>query len=363
MPRLSDPLSIKGFTLRNRFVMPPMVTGMAENYTPSEHQLAWYAERAGAGIGLVVAESTVVAPDAGLVANQLGAWDDSQIVGLGRLARTIHEHHVPAVLQIVHGGGRAWRATPDQPRIGASAVTLAPGPPPRPMRESEIADVIDLFTEAARRALAAGFEGVEVHAAHYYLLSQFLSPVTNQRTDRWGGDLAGRARLAVEVVRAVRRTIGREPLIFCRMHALENVEGGLSTEEIAAAARMLVDAGVDVIDASAIGQSAVASWVGGTYLQTSSATGELRRAVSVPVIAVGKLGEPGVAQRALDDGCADLVALGRQLIADPRAAEKILAGRDDEIGRCQQCFACFASIRTGPVRCSVNKNIPGSRPA
>jgi len=244
------------------------------------------------------------------------------------------------------------------------------------MRESEIADVIDLFTEAARRALAAGFEGVEVHAAHYYLLSQFLSPVTNQRTDRWGGDLAGRARLAVEVVRAVRRTIGREPLIFCRMHALENVEGGLSTEEIAAAARMLVDAGVDVIDASAIGQSAVASWVGGTYLQTSSApakdapagaylaaTGELRRAVSVPVIAVGKLGEPGVAQRALDDGCADLVALGRQLIADPRAAEKILAGRDDEIGRCQQCFACFASIRTGPVRCSVNKNIPGSRPA
>lgn len=366
-PTLATPLDIRGVVCPTRIVMAPMVTGMAADHTVGDAHLAWYGERAAAGIGLVVVESTAIAPDAMLVERTLGAWEDPQIPGMTRLADEIRRHGVPGLVQIVHGGARSWRADPDAKRPGPANVAVMPGHPPRPMSEAEIEGAIADFAGAARRVIAAGFAGVEIHAAHYYLLSQFLSPRTNHRTDRWGGDLAGRARLALEVVRAVRRAIGAEPLLAVRMHAIELVQGGLSTADAVALAAMFQAAGVNLIDASGIGQSAWVRDEDGGYLQTSSApargaapgiylaaTRELRHAVTIPVIAVGKLGEPGVAQRALDDGSADLVALGRQLIADPYAAAKLIAGRDADINRCEECFACFSSIRRGRVRCSVN---------
>jgi NADPH2 dehydrogenase len=228
--------------------------------------------------------------------------------------------------------------------------------------------VIQAFAAAARRAKAAGFDGVEVHAAHYYLLSQFLSPYANRRQDRWGGDPLCRVRIGVEVTRAIRDAVGPRFPVFCRMHGVERFEGGMSTEDAITCGRAFAAAGVDVIDASAIGQASFGSWEGQSYLNTSSVlpkgappgafapfAGRLRQALGVPVIAVGKMGEPGVAQRALDEGQADLVAIARQLIADPCAAEKLLAGRDGEIERCQECLTCFAAIRKGPLKCRVNR--------
>jgi 2,4-dienoyl-CoA reductase-like NADH-dependent reductase (Old Yellow Enzyme family) len=297
----------------------------------------------------------------------LGLWDDAQVAALAGLARAIQAEGVPAVLQIVHGGAKAFRDDLAQERIGPSTVALMPGPAPRSMTEAEIQGAIEAFARSAARAKAAGFDGVEIHAAHYYLISQFLSPYTNHRGDRWGGDWSGRLRLAVAVVRAVREAVGEGYPVFCRMHSVECLEGGLSSEEAVLAAQALVQAGVDVIDASGIGQASLGQWQGQPFLNASSllpkeaaggafaaSAGRIRAAVGVPVITVGKLSEPGVAQAVLDAGQADLIALARPLIADPRAAAKLLAGQDAGIVRCKECLACFAAIRKGPIRCSMN---------
>jgi len=367
MPRLSDPLQVKGLQFRSRLVMAPVMTGLAVDGRPSQAQLDYYGARARDGVGLVVVESTAIAADARLMPNNLGIWEDAQVPGLAALARSIQDQGVPAVLQIVHGGARAWREDPAQERVGPSAVALLPGPAPRAMTEAEIAEVIAGFARAARRAQAAGFQGVELHAAHYYLISQFLSPYANRREDGWGGDLAGRSRLAVAVVRAVRLAVGADFPVLVRMHAQENLEGGLSTEDAIALARALEAAGADLLDLSGIGQSSLGEWQGQPFLNTSSvlpkdapgaafapATGRIRAAVGIPVIAVGKLAGPGLAQAVLDRGEADLVALGRPLIADPLAAGKLLAGQDAAIVRCKECLSCFAAIRKGAIRCAVN---------
>jgi 2,4-dienoyl-CoA reductase-like NADH-dependent reductase (Old Yellow Enzyme family) len=228
--------------------------------------------------------------------------------------------------------------------------------------------MVAAFAAAARRAKAAGFDGVEVHAAHYYLISQFLSPYSNRRQDRWGGDRAGRARFAVEVVKAVRAAVGADFPIFCRMHSVEFLEGGMALEDAVFFAQALQEAGVDVLDGSGIGTSSIGQWEGRPFLNASSvpakgaapggyaaSAGVLRAALRIPVITVGKLSEPGAAQGVLDQGQADLVALARPLIADPLVAQKLLDGRDDEIARCQECLACFVAIRKGPLHCSVNK--------
>jgi 2,4-dienoyl-CoA reductase-like NADH-dependent reductase (Old Yellow Enzyme family) len=368
MPQLTDPLDLKSLRLRNRLVMAPMVTGMAVDHRASEDQLAWYADHARAGLGLVIVESCAIAPDATIMPFMLGIWDDTFIPGLGRIAAAIHGEGVPAILQLVHGGARSQRADLSQVRLGPSAVPLLPGPAPRAMSEAEILGVIDAFASAAQRAMAAGFDGIEIHAAHYYLLSEFLSPYSNRRADAWGGTRAGRAKLVVETIRAVRKAVGPKALLFCRMHAVEFLEGGLSEEDAHSFARTFADAGVDVLDASGIGTSSWGDWEGQPFLNTSSIlpktapagtfapyTGRLRDKLGIPVIAVGKLAETGVAQQVLDEGQADLVAIARQLIADPATGTKLLEGRAEEIQRCQECLACFASIRKGPIKCAVNK--------
>ena len=370
MPRLSDPFRVKGLQLRNHLVMAPMVTGLAADHGPAPAQLRWYEERAGAGVALVVVEATAIDPEALILPAMLGLWDDAQVPGLARLARAIHGHGVPAVLQLVHAGARSFRADSARERVGASPVAQLPGPPPRAMTEAEILGVIESFARAAGRAKAAGFDGVEIHAAHYYLLSQFLSPYCNRRTDRWGGDLAGRARLAVAAVKAVRRTVGEDFVIFCRMHSVEFLEGGVSTGDAVYFARALEAAGVDVLNLAGIGQASLGEWEGRPFLATSPApakgspagafaasAGVVRSAVGIPVITVGKLAEPGAAQEVLDRGLADLVALARPLIADPQAAAKLLAGRDGEIDRCRECLSCFTAIRNGGIRCPVNADL------
>ena len=370
MPMLTDPLEVKGLHLRNRLVMAPMVTGLAEHHLASEAQIAWYRDHARAGVGLVIVESTAILQDATIMPYNLGLWEDAQIPGLARIAAAIKAEGVPAVLQIVHGGAKAVREDLSRERLAASAVALMPGPAPRAMTEAELQGVIEAFARAALRAVQAGFDGVELHAAHYYLISQFLSPCTNLRTDRWGGSLENRMRLGVEVAKAVRAAVGPRIAVFCRMHSTENLEGGLATSDSVQFAQALEAAGVDLIDASGIGTSSLGDWQGQAFLNTSSVPAKgapgggyapaahlIRKAVGIPVITVGKLSEPGVAQAVLAQGQADLVALGRPLIADFEAARKLLEGRDDELARCRECLSCFAAIRKGPIHCSVNQEL------
>lgn len=221
------------------------------------------------------------------------------------------------------------------------------------------------------RAEAAGFDGVEIHGAHLYLLSQFLSPLTNLRTDAYGGSAEGRAALAIEIVRAVRERLGPDYPIFFRMNALENLEGGTEPDEAAAIAVHLASAGVDVLDLSLAVQGVWKEEGSGKLVMTTSVyardetpggvvdlAAKFKKESGLPVIAVGRLGSGAAARQALGAG-ADLVAVGRQMICDPGTAGKILSGRENEILECEACQACFACLGKGkPVRCKLNKNLP-----
>jgi 2,4-dienoyl-CoA reductase-like NADH-dependent reductase (Old Yellow Enzyme family) len=249
-------------------------------------------------------------------------------------------------------------------------VPLMQGTAPKEMSETDIQSVIAKFAAAAQRAKTASFDGIEIHAAHYYLFSQFLSPLTNLRADKWGGSIENRARFLLDTVEEIRKVVGPDFIISCRVHAVEFLEGGMTTEDSMQVAKMLEGAGVDLINASAIGSG---SWdmVGGQKcLSTTSVppfSGEpgiyvpfaakLKAACGLSVAAVGRLAEPGAADAALGQGL-DLVVIARQIIADPLAPKKMLEGQYPQINQCKSCLNCFKTIREGGIRCPINTEWP-----
>ena len=363
MPNISDPIQIKSMWLQNRLVMAPIVTGLAVDNRVTDANIRWY--QAVKGVGLAIVEASAVDPGGMIVPSQFGTWDDSFLPGLTKVAEAIHGNGAKALIQLVHSGGRSWRAEGDAtPRMAPSAVRLMPGPLPVEMTDEDIESVIAGFRASAARAKAAGFDGVEIHGAHYYLLSQFMSPLTNHRKDKWGGDVVGRAQPLVDAIRGIRAETGPGFIISCRMHAVELLEGGMSTEDSIAIAKLIKNAGCDIIDASAVGSG---SWQGTgdqKSLQTTSVPppdGEpgiyvphaaRLKECGLPVIAVGRLGEPGAADAALKQGI-DMVALARQIIADPQSPAKILGNRPQDIHPCIKCLNCFKTMRTGGIKCPV----------
>jgi 2,4-dienoyl-CoA reductase-like NADH-dependent reductase (Old Yellow Enzyme family) len=244
---------------------------------------------------------------------------------------------------------------------------------PFALDEGQIVQLVEDFVAAGVRARAAGFDAVEIHGAHLYLIGQFLSPLANTRDDRYGGDAVARATFAVDIARALRARLGGGvPLLF-RMNGVEEVEGGQTLEDAVIIAREMARAGVDAIDVSLSTQCTWSDVDGQRLLAASSALGKerpagtgvphaaaIKRGSGLPVIAVGKLWQPEVVAETLESGSADLVAIGRQLIVDPDAAGKLLSGKASEIVPCIECRQCFATIHRGvPMECSVNTNPPG----
>lgn len=241
----------------------------------------------------------------------------------------------------------------------------------RPAEHGELQALIRDFASAAQRAQEAGFDGVEIHGAHFYLLSQFLSPLTNVRTDAYGGSRENRASLPVAVVRAVRKATGADYPIFFRLNVCENLEGGITPEDAVATGKLLARAGVDVLDLSLAVQGSWKTQGETRVLMTASAytpdqspdgviavAARFREECGLPVIAVGRLNSRTACQKALDEG-AFMVAVGRQMICDPEAMGKILGGREDQIRGCEACMACFAALGKGkPVTCKQNRNLP-----
>jgi 2,4-dienoyl-CoA reductase-like NADH-dependent reductase (Old Yellow Enzyme family) len=235
----------------------------------------------------------------------------------------------------------------------------------------QIEEMAVCFAEAAGRAVAAGFEGVEIHGAHFYLISQFLSPLTNMRNDRYGVDVRGRATFALEVAQKVRQKVGSNSAVLFRLNAVERVEGGQSLEDAVTASRLLAENGVDCIHVSIVSGGSWKEENGKRFLVAASAlpkdvpaganvpmAARIRKETGLPVIAVGKLGEGSAAADAVADGGVDMVAIGRQMIADPDAAGKLLAGEAGDIIPCKQCMNCFASLgKQAPVSCKVNEEM------
>lgn len=374
MTTLNDSIEINGMRLKNRLVLPPLTTnyGSPDGYV-TDNVIEFYAGRAkDAGLGIV--EAATVRGDGRIVAGSLGLWDDGHVSGMARLADAIQSSGAAAVVQISHAGARCFPSGGALQGASPSAFAFRPDVEPIPMSQEQIDTMVADFAAASGRTKDAGFDGVEIHGAHLYLISQFLSPLTNQRTDRYGGDARGRATFALEVFDAVREKVGKSyPLLF-RINAVEYVDGGQSLADALEISQLLKEAGIDALNVSLISQGSWNEVNGKTLLAPASAFAkeepfganieqvkQIKGRTGLPVIGVGKMGHEDTVTRAVADGMMDMVAIGRQMIADPDSAGKILVGRGEDIIPCQECMTCFKSLGKGmPLTCKVNKELPGA---
>ena len=329
MPGLFDPLALRGVTLANRVGVSPMCQYSCTDGFATDWHLVHLGSRAVGGAGLVFTEATAVLAEGRISPQDLGIWDDRHVAPLARIARFVRSQGAAPGIQLAHAGRkgstyRPWDGQGMVPEgqggwaVGApSALPFAPGyPAPHAMSEAEIAGVVRGFVQAAARASAAGFQVVEVHAAHGYLLHEFLSPLANRRTDRYGGSLANRTRLVREVVSAVRAEWPAALPLFVRISATDWREGGWDLPQSIELARALRDLGVDVVDCSSGGQVPDAVIPTAPGYQVAFAA-EIRRATGVTTAAVGLITEPAQADAIVRAGEADLVMLARAELRDP----------------------------------------------
>ncbi|MEE9399264.1 MAG: FAD-dependent oxidoreductase [Dehalococcoidales bacterium] len=347
--KLLETFRIGNMQLKNRIVMAPMETqyGAEDGYV-SERIKNYYEARARGGAALIIVEATYIHPQGWAHKNQITIGDDKYIPGLSELVQAIHKHGAKAAIQINHAGRDAKVAF--QHGIPTVAPSPLAGPlfseKPKELTIEEIKQITDLFARAALRAKKAGFDGVEIHGAHGYLISQFLSRVSNKRQDIYGGDLPNRARFLVEVIKAIKRAVGGDYPVWCRINGMEyGVAEGMTPEEAQATARMAQEAGIDAIHVSATGPKAPNNLPSHTYTPAVIAhlAAGVKKAVTVPVIAVGKM-TPEAAESVLAEGKADLIAIGRALFADPELPNKVAEDRLEDITPCIECFGCRNDI-------------------
>jgi NADPH2 dehydrogenase len=320
MAYLQAPLTTGRLPLHNRLVMPPMATSKADpDGSVSDGLLDYYDEKsAGGAIGLVIIEHSYISRQGQNRTGQPSVAHDDTVEGLSRLAEVIHRNGSKTAMQINHVGGAPAEQFPGIERVAPSALPLPfrpDGPPARALTLDEIAAIPGLFAAAARRVKSAGFDAVEIHSAHGYLLDQFFSPLTNHRTDEYGGDVHGRIRLHLEVIAAVRGAVGEDFPILLRLGAADYIEGGARVEDSAIAAVAFERAGIDIIDVT----GGLRGYIRpdhdepGYFSELSEA---IKAVVSVPVILTGGVTEPAQAEVLLAAGKADLIGVGRAILKD-----------------------------------------------
>jgi 2,4-dienoyl-CoA reductase-like NADH-dependent reductase (Old Yellow Enzyme family) len=328
MSVLFSPLTLRGTTFRNRAWVSPMCQYSSTEGRPSDWHLVHLGSLARGGAGLVVQEATAVTPEGRISPWDAGIWNDAQAEDYERIAAFVRGQGAVAGIQLAHAGrkGSARRPWDDRgwvpevdggyPTVAPSAVAFGTAPVPEALDEAGIAAVVSAFGAAAGRSLAAGFDLVEIHAAHGYLLHEFLSPLSNLRTDRYGGDLTGRSRLLLEVVRAVRGVWPEDRPVLVRLSATDWVPGGWDVEQTVEVARLLAAEGVDLVDVSSGGLSPDQQIDLGPGYQVPFARAVRERA-GLPVAAVGLITGVAQAESVLADGSADAVVMAREMLRNP----------------------------------------------
>ena len=384
---LLAPGRIGPLELSSRVLLPAMDMNHCDDGVITDNEIAHYRARAAGGAAMVITGSGAVSFPVGAASRkQPGLSDDRFVPGLARLADAVHEAGSLLCIQLTHHGKTARvdlledrpvivpsrplgkpdmsalrDNTPDE-ILRLAATTGSKPPVYREANEDDLAWLISEFADAARRASDAGADAVEVHAAHGYVLSTFLARADNRRDDRWGGSLENRARLTIEVLRAVRSAAGADMAVLVRVAGREfGEDGALTIEESTAAARLFADAGADAIHVTGWGRNSFANFTDGPLPDTVAAyrndAGRIRSAVGVPVIAVGRL-LPEVAEEMLRAGECDFVAMGRQLLTDPDLVVKLRTGRRASIRPCINCYVCVEqNFYDDPPRCAVNPGL------
>jgi len=340
MPHLFDPLTIRSQTFANRVFVSPMCEYSSEDGFANDWHLVHLGSRAVGGAGLVLTEATAVTTEGRISPQDLGIWKDDHLDFLSRIARFINEQGSIAGMQLAHAGRKAstyrpWSGNGEVPAAeGGWSEVLAPSgvrfadsyPMPQELTLDGIGRVTAAFADAARRAHHAGFRVIELHAAHGYLLHEFLSPLSNQRADQYGGSFDNRTRLVREIVTAVRRVWPEQQPLFVRISATDWIDGAWDIEQSVELARQLEPLGVDFIDCSSGGNAAQAKIPVGPGYQAPFA-GRIRREAGILTGAVGLITEPSQAEQIVASGQADAVMLARELLRDPyfpmRAAREL----------------------------------------
>ena len=364
LDKLFSSFHIGTLEVQNRIVMPPMATNYAtpEGFV-TERQIAYYVERAKGGVGYITVEHTGVLQQGKASPNMLMISTDEHASQIERLVKAVHGVGGKIVVQINHAGRQTLPSVTGSPIVGPSPIPATPIPDPsksnvpRQLSTSEIQETTEAFTAAAERVKKSGADGVELHMAHGYLICSFLSPFSNQRTDQYGGDIQGRSRFAVEVLKSVRSRLGPEFPIICRLSGDEYVDSGLKIEETKQIAVILEQEGADALHISAC--NAASGFLNhppyyveeGVFVHLARA---VKSVVDIPVIAVGRIRNPVMAEQIVQEEKADLISMGRALIADPHMPEKAKKGRFKEIIPCISCNRCIQTLRKGAVRCAVN---------
>ena len=365
-PMLFSPIKVGTQTVKNRLWMPPVSTNLAIDHGHvSDALIEHYTNRAKGGVGLIVTEVVTVEPTYVYLPGDMCMADDSFVPGWEKLAAGIHEYGAKILPQLFHPAYMAF-PIPGTPKLIAPSFV---GPyyareAPRPVTREELKVIISQFGDAAERLKRAGTDGVEIHAAHAHgLLGGFLSPLYNKRTDEYGGDIDGRLKLTLDVVREVRERCGEDFIIDVRISGDEYSEGGLTLRDQVYVAKQLERAGVDMLHVS-----------GGTTIKRGSAipgngtspashaelSREIKKHVSIPVATVGRITEAWVAEELIEDGFADACMMGRANLCDANFAQKAAAGKPEEIRPCIGCLRCLNGIMFGkPISCTVNPDVEG----
>jgi 2,4-dienoyl-CoA reductase-like NADH-dependent reductase (Old Yellow Enzyme family)/thioredoxin reductase len=325
----------------------------------SDATVEHYRRRAAGGPAMVIMEACAVSPEGVVSTHQSVIYDDRFTEGLSRIAKAIKEEGAVPAVQIHHGGRQTSVKV-------INCKPLAPSPLPCPTIRGEVEPLsidgiqrlVQKFGDAAQRAYQAGFELIEIHGAHGYLVNQFLSQFSNIREDEYGRGIAGRTRFAKEIVEEVRKRLGSYFPISFKISAEEYVDSGLTTKESIEILKILVKAGIDIVQVSA-GNDVTAEWICQPMFMEKgclvNSANQVKKALDIPVMAVGRINEPHIANEIIEKKKADLVCIGRGLLADPEMPKKALEGRLDEIRTCIACNTCMQSIfKKGRIECLVN---------
>ena len=324
MKLLMQPMKLKNVEIKNRVVMPPMATSKSEDGEVTQKLVDYYDEKSRGGyIGLIITEHAYISKEGMADPGQISISKDSDIKGLKRITETIHNNGSKVIAQINHAGSSAVSEVTGCEPISASAIANTAGIIPHEMNQVDIERIIHCFAEAARRAKEAGFDGVEIHSAHGYLLNQFFSPLTNKRTDEYGGSLEGRIRIHMEIIKEIRKAVGADYLVALRLGACDYMEGGSTLSDGVAASRVLEKAGLDLLDISG-GFCRITRPKHKEPGYFGELTEAIKKEVSVPVILTGGITKGEHAEKLLKEGKADFIGVGRAIFKDSEWAKKVV---------------------------------------
>lgn len=362
-PHLFEPIQIGKTTVKNRIFMPPLSTNLADKGYVTDALVEHYSNRARGGVGLIVTEVTTVEPTYTYLPGDMSIYDDSYIPGWKKLVDAVHKYDTKILSQLFHPAYMAF-PVPGTPQLIAPSNV---GPyyaksAPRAVTVEELHVLVRQFGEAALRFKKAGGDGVEIQCAHAHgLLGGFLTPLYNKRTDEYGGDINGRLRLTLEVIREVRKQCGDDFIIDVRISGDEYSEGGLTLNDMIYVSKQLEKEGVDFLHVSGgntIKRGSSMPAPGTSPAPHAHASEEIRKNVHIPVATVARINEPWVAEELIADGKADICMIGRANLCDSEFANKVREGRTDDIRPCIGCGRCLTGIMFGkPIACTVNPSV------